>query len=60
MQLGDFSKKLSSDTGKITYSYYLVEDAGNIPGVDYDHAVYEIKVTVEYNKTVLRLSLIHI
>lgn len=53
MQLGDFSKKLSSDTGKITYSYYLVEDAGNIPGVDYDHAVYEIKVTVEYNKTVL-------
>lgn len=53
MQLGDFSKKLSSDTGKITYSYYLVEDAGNIPGVDYDQAVYEIKVTVEYNKTVL-------
>lgn len=52
-QLGDLSKKLPSDTGKITYSYYLVEDAGNIPGVDYDHAVYEIKVTVEYNKTVL-------
>lgn len=52
-QLGDFSKKPLSDTGKITYSYYLVEDAGNIPGVDYDHAVYEIKVTVEYNKTVL-------
>lgn len=52
-QLGDFSKKLPSDTGKITYSYYLVEDAGNIPGVDYDQAVYEINVTVEYNKTVL-------
>lgn len=52
-QLGDFSKKPLSDTGKITYSYYLVEDAGNIPGVDYDHAVYEINVTVEYNKTVL-------
>ena len=52
-QLGDFSKKLSSNTGKITYSYYLVEDAGNIPGVDYDQAVYEINVTVEYNKTVL-------
>lgn len=52
-QLGDFSKKTLSDTGKITYSYYLVEDAGNIPGVDYDHAVYEINVTVEYNKTVL-------
>lgn len=50
-QLGDFSKKPLSDTGKITYSYYLVEDAGNIPGVDYDHAVYEINVTVEYNKT---------
>ena len=41
---------LASDTGKIRYSYYLVEDAGNIPGVDYDHAVYEINVTVEYNK----------
>lgn len=52
-QLGDFSKKPLSDTGKITYSYYLVEDEGNIPGVDYDHAVYEINVTVEYNKTVL-------
>ena len=44
---------LASNTGKITYSYYLVEDAGNIPSVDYDHAVYEINVTVEYNKTVL-------
>lgn len=46
-------QSLASDTGKITYSYYLVEDAGNIPGVDYDHAVYEINVTVEYNKTLL-------
>lgn len=44
---------LASDTGKIRYSYYLVEDARNIPGVDYDHAVYEINVTVEYNKTLL-------
>ncbi len=44
---------LASDTGKIRYSYYLVEDADNIPGVDYDHAVYEINVTVEYNKTLL-------
>lgn len=52
-QLGDFSKKPLSDTGKITYSYYLVENAGNIPGVVYDHAVYEINVTVEYNKTLL-------
>lgn len=52
-QLGDFSKKPLSDTGKITYSYYLVENAGNIPGIDYDHAVYEINVTVKYNKTVL-------
>ena len=52
-QLGDFSKKTLSDTGKITYSYYLVENAGNIPGIDYDHAVYEINVTVKYNKTVL-------
>lgn len=52
-QLVDFSKKPLSDTGNITYSYYLVEDAGNIPGVDYDQAVYEINVTVEYNKTVL-------
>ena len=52
-QLGDFSKKPLSDTGIITYSYYLVENAGNIPGIDYDHAVYEINVTVKYNKTVL-------
>ena len=52
-QLGDFSKKSLSDTGKITYSYYLVENAGNIPGVVYDHAVYEINVTVKYDKTVL-------
>lgn len=52
-QLGDFSKKPLSDTGKITYSYYLVENAGNIPGVVYDHAIYEINVTVKYNKTVL-------
>lgn len=52
-QLGDFSKKSLGDTGKITYSYYLVENAGNIPGVVYDHAVYEINVTVKYNKTVL-------
>lgn len=52
-QLGDFSKKPLSDTGKITYSYYLVENAGNIPGVVYDHAVYEINVTVKYDKTVL-------
>ena len=52
-QLGDFSQKSLSDTGKITYSYYLVENAGNIPGVVYDHAVYEINVTVKYNKTVL-------
>lgn len=53
-QLFDFSKKHpASDTGKITYSYYLVEDAGSIPGVDYDHAVYEINVTVDYSKTVL-------
>ena len=52
-QLGDFSKKPLSDTGKITYSYYLVENAGNIPGVVYDHAIYEINVTVKYNKTAL-------
>lgn len=53
-QLFDFSKKPpASDAGKITYSYYLVEDAGSIPGVDYDHAVYEINVTVDYSKTVL-------
>lgn len=52
-QLGDFSKKPLSDTGKIKYSYYLVENAGNIPGVVYDHAVYKINVTVKYNKTVL-------
>lgn len=52
-QLDDFSKKPLNDTGEITYSYYLVENAGNIPGVDYDHAVYEIKVTVEDRTTVL-------
>lgn len=42
---------LASGTGEITY--YLVEDAGNVSGVDYDHAVYEIKVTVEDCTTVL-------
>lgn len=42
---------LASGTGEITY--YLVEDAGKDPDVDYDHAVYEIKVTVEDNTTVL-------
>ena len=52
-QLDDFSKKPLNVTGEITYSYYLVENAGNIPGVDYDHAVYEIKVTVEDHPTVL-------
>lgn len=58
-QLFAYSKKFlasstgESSTGKITYSYYLVEDAGSIPGVDYDHAVYEINVTVDYSKTVL-------
>lgn len=58
-QLFAYSKKFlasstgESSTGKITYSYYLVEDADSIPGVDYDHAVYEINVTVDYSKTVL-------
>lgn len=42
---------LASGTGEITY--YLVEDAGKDPDVDYDHAVYEIKVTVEGHTTVL-------
>lgn len=48
----DFGEQfLASGTGEITY--YLVEDAGKDPDVDYDHAVYEIKVTVEDNTTVL-------
>lgn len=42
---------LASGTGEITY--YLVEDAGKDPDVDYDHAVYEIKMTVEDHTTVL-------
>lgn len=42
---------LASGTGEITY--YLVEDAGKDPDVDYDHAVYEIKLTVEDHTTVL-------
>lgn len=42
---------LTNGTGEITY--YLVENAGNLPGVIYDRAVYEIKVTVKYDKTVL-------
>ena len=42
---------LASGTDEITY--YLVEDAGKVSGVDYDHAVYEIKVTVEDRTTVL-------
>lgn len=39
--------------GAAEITYYLVEDAGDKPGVKYDHAVYEIKVTVKCNKTVL-------
>ena len=39
--------------GTVEITYYLVEDAGNKPGVHYDRAVYEIKVRVKYNKTVL-------
>ena len=42
---------LASGTGEITY--YLVEDAGKDPDVDYDHAVYEIKVAVADHETVL-------
>lgn len=42
---------LASGTSEITY--YLVEDAGEDLDVDYDHAVYEIKVTVEDHATVL-------
>lgn len=38
--------------GTVEITYYLVEDAGDKPGVKYDHAVYEIKVTVKCNKTV--------
>ena len=53
-QLSEQSK--ASGTGETTdydITYYLVEDAGDKPGVKYDHAVYEIKVTVKCNKTVL-------
>lgn len=39
--------------GAAEITYYLVEDAGKDPDVDYDHAVYEIKVTVEDHTTVL-------
>ncbi len=39
--------------GAAEITYYLVEDVGKLPGVKYDHAVYEIKVTVKCNKTVL-------
>lgn len=41
---------LAQGTGEITY--YLVEDAGDKPGVHYDRAVYEIKVTVKCTPTV--------
>lgn len=48
----DFGEQfLASGTSEITY--YLVEDAGEVSDVDYDHAVYEIKVTVEDHPTVL-------
>lgn len=47
-----FSEQLlTNGTGEITY--YLVENAGDKPGVKYDHAVYEIKVTVKCTRTVL-------
>ena len=39
--------------GAAEITYYLVEDAGKLPGVIYDRAVYEIKVTVKYTSTVL-------
>lgn len=39
--------------GAAAITYYLVEDAGKLPGVIYDRAVYEIKVTVKYTSTVL-------
>ena len=42
---------IAKGTGEITY--YLVEDAGDEPGVHYDRAVYEIKVTVKCTPTVL-------
>lgn len=36
-----------------TITYYLVENAGKVSGITYDPAVYEIKVTVEDQQTVL-------
>lgn len=36
-----------------TITYYLVENAGSVSGITYDPAVYEIKVTVEDQTTVL-------
>lgn len=36
-----------------TITYYLVENAGSVSGITYDPAVYEIKVTVEGQTTVL-------
>ena len=36
-----------------TITYYLVENAGKVSGITYDPAVYEIKVTVEDQPTVL-------
>ena len=36
-----------------TITYYLVENAGNVSGIKYDPAVYEIKVAVEDQATVL-------
>lgn len=36
-----------------TITYYLVENVGSVSGITYDPAVYEIKVTVEGQTTVL-------
>ncbi len=36
-----------------TITYYLVENAGSLSGITYDPVVYEIKVTVEDQTTVL-------
>lgn len=41
----------SGTTDKLTY--YLVEDAGGVSDIEYDHAVYEIAVTVQDNPTLL-------
>lgn len=49
----NFGEQSAANGTAGTITYYLVENAGKVSGITYDPAVYEIKVTVEDDSTVL-------